>query len=206
MADEPRFGGIPSIPPPEVFERARRNNPVWVQVLEEAVSKFAAMPENAGIYADPKSGRGATIQQTWLLLTMFGVQTYCLLARQLPAASTQRITRLVKRSAAEVIGALRSIQATDGQINVTLAYHDGATGHCITIKSHDAARDRFLYHDPWPERSLLAKENNPAGVDAQPEGTSWSVTASELERVVFAAFVFPAQWARIQGEAVDLLF
>jgi len=208
MSDEPEplFGGMPSIPSPEVFERARANNPRWVEVLEEAVSKFAAMPENAGIYADPKSGRAATIQQTWLLLTMFGYETYCLLAGQLRAASTSRITRLLKRSAAEVIDALRSIQAAERQIGVTLAHHDGVTGHCITVTSHDPGRDRFVYHDPWPGRSLLAKENNEAGVDAQPEGQDWSVTAAELERVVFAAFLFPPQWARVQGEDFDLLY
>jgi hypothetical protein len=208
MADEtdPLFGGVPSIPPPEAFERARTSNPGWVEVLRKAVSQFAAMPENAGIYADPESGRGATIQQTWLFQTLLGVRTYCLLARPLPAASTQKITRLVKRSAAEIIDALRSIQAAEGQLHVTVAYHDGATGHCIELRSHDPARDRFVYHDPWPERSLLAKENNPAGVDAQPEGKQWSVTAAELERVLFAAFVFPAQWARVQGEVFDLPF
>jgi hypothetical protein len=63
-----------------------------------------------------------------------------------------------------------------------------------------------VYHDPWPERSLLCKENNMAGVDAQPDGTRWSVTAKELERVIFASFVFPQDWARLQGVDFDLTF
>ena len=59
---EPRFSGMPRTPAPEVFARARKNNPVWYRILEEAYAQFAARLENAGIYADPKSG-GATIQQ-----------------------------------------------------------------------------------------------------------------------------------------------
>lgn len=45
-----------------------------------------------------------------------------------------------------------------------------------------------------------------AGVDAQPEGTRWSVTSKELERVMFASFVFPSSWARIQGVDFDLMY
>src|SRR5262249_14715667 len=76
----------------------------------------------------------------------------------------------------------------------------------ITITAYDGARNRFIYHDPWPERSLLVRENNTADVDAKPEGTRWSVTRQELERVVFAAFVFPHQWARVQGQDFDILY
>lgn len=202
---EPRFGGVPATPAPEVFEQARRNNPEWFRLIERAYEQFVALPENAGIYADPKGG-GATIQQTWLVLTLFGIEPYCLLARPLPAASTQRISRLVNCKASQIIEALRTIQAADGEVSVPLAYHDGRTGHCINITRYDSGRDRFIYHDPWPERSLLALENNPAGVDAQPEGTRWSVTAPELERVVFAAFVFPSQWARVRGQDFDILY
>jgi len=202
---EPRFSGMPATPAPEVFEQARRNNPEWYQLVERAYEQFAARPKNVGVYADPK-GRGATIEQIWLLLTLFGIEPYCLLARPLPAASIKRISRLVNIKATQIIEALKTIQAATGEVNVPLAYHDGKTGHCIRITACDSERDRFIYHDPWPERSLLAKENNPAGVDAQPEGTRWSVTAQELERVVFAAFVFPSQWARVRGQDFDILY
>jgi hypothetical protein len=202
---EPRFSGMPTTPAPEVFEQARRNNPEWYQLIERAYAKFAALPENAGIYADPKGG-GATIEQIWLVLTLFGIEPYCLVARPLPAASTKRISRLVNCKATQIIEALKTIQTANGEVNVPLAYHDGKTGHCIRITDYDSARDRFIYHDPWPERSLLAKENNSAGVDAQPEGTRWSVTAQELVRVVFAAFVFPSQWARVRGQDFDILY
>jgi hypothetical protein len=202
---EPRFSGVPTTPPPEVFERARRNQPVWYRILESAVSQFAARPENAGIYAAPGAG-GATVQQIWLLFTLFRIEPYCLLARPLPAASTQLIRRLVNCTPVQLVEALKSIQAAEGDIKVSLAYYDGKTGHCIRVTAYDSVRDRFIYHDPWPERSLLAKENNAAEVDAQPEGKRWSVTAQELERVAFAAFVFPAEWARVQGQNFDILY
>src|SRR5262249_35112427 len=137
-----------------------------------------ARPENAGVFANPKSG-GATIQQIWLFFSALGVEPYCLLARPLSAASTERITRLVASPAAELAEALETIQTAEGAIYVTLAYHDGQTGHCITITAYDGARDRFIYHDPWPERSLLVREHNAADVDAKPEGTRWSVTRQE---------------------------
>lgn len=202
---QPLFSGVPTKPAPEVFERARSNNPAWYQIMERAYAQFAALPENAGIYADPKAG-GATIEQIWLVHTLFGIEPYCLLARPLPAATTRRISRLVNCKSAQIVESLKAIQAADGEVNVPLAYHDGKTGHCIRITAYDRARDRFIYHDPWPERSLLAQENNVAGVDAQPDGTRWSVTAEELERVVFAAFIFPSQWARVRGQDFDLRY
>lgn len=201
--EQPIFSGVPTSPVSEALERARSRNPAWYQIMEEAYAQFAARPENAGIYADPKA-RGATVEQIWLVFTLFGIEPYCLLTRPLLAASTQRISRLVNCKPAQIIDALKSIQAANGDVNVPLAYHDGRSGHCIRITAYDSERDRFVYHDPWPERSLLAKENNPAGVDAQPEGTRWSVTALELERVAFAAFVLPNQWARVRGQDFEI--
>jgi hypothetical protein len=200
----PRFSGVPATPAPAVFERARSRNPDWYRMLEQAYAQFAARPENT-VFADPKGG-GATIEQIWLVHTLFGIEPYCLLARPLPAAATQRISRLVNCKATQIVDSLKAIQAAEGAVNVPLAYHDGKTGHCIRVTAYDRARDRFVYHDPWPERSLLAKENNVAGIEAEPEATRWSVTARELERVAFAAFVFPSQWARVRGETFDLHF
>ena len=204
---EPTFGGTPTIPPPEVFERAQQNNPGWYQVLYKAYEQFAQRPENAGIYAVPGQ-RGATIQQIWLLHTaLWGIEPYCLVAKPLPETATQRVTRLVNCSAAQLVEWLEVIQDADNKVIAPLAYHDGKMGHCITIKSYDPERDRFIYHDPWPERSLLAIENNAAEVNALPENdaeTLWSITAQELERVVFATFLMPWQYARIQELQFEL--
>ncbi len=203
---EPLFGGLPTIPAPDVFARARRTNPMWVQVLEQGYAQFAARPEARGIYPDPKGG-GATIQQIWMFFTVFGTRMYCVLARPLADAQTVRIERLVKSTPKELVAWLQQLQQATGELNVVVAYHDGATGHCIRLVRYEAAGDRIVYHDPWPERSLLAKENNPAGIDAQPaEGRLWSVTSAELERVVFAAYLFPIQWARLQAQPVAQSF
>jgi hypothetical protein len=197
------FGGVPTTPSPEVFENARKNNPAWYQILEKAYAAFAARPESAGIYADPK-GKGATLEQSWLVFTLYGVEPYCLLARPVPAEQIGRISRVVRQTPADLVQALTRMRDDAGAINATTLHYDGKKGHCIRLTAYDASQDRFVYHDPWPERSLLCKENNMAGVDAQPEGTRWSVTAKELERVIFASFVFPQDWARLQGVDFDL--
>ena len=205
---EPTFGGSPTIPPPEVFERAQENNPEWYKILYKGYEQFAQRPENEGIYAVPGTGRGATIQQIWLLnLALWGIEPYCLLARPLPATATERVTRRVDCSATQLVQWLAAIQEADNSVVASLAYHDGQMGHCITLDSYDRERDRFIYHDPWPERSLLVKENNAADVDAVAEdetGGLWSVTSAELERVVFATFLMPWQWARIQEQKFEL--
>ena len=158
---EPRFGGA-SIPAPEVFEQARRSNPAWVQIFESAYKEFASGPENVGTYADPTAD-GATIQQTWLVFTLFGIEMYCLLAGSLRPECTDKISRLVKCKASQLADHLKAIQTNEGSIGVTVAYHDGETGHCITVMSYDEDRDRFIYHDPWPERSLARKGKQRGG-------------------------------------------
>ena len=199
------FGGVPGIPGPEIFEAARKNNPPWIQALETAYEKFATLPENVGIYADPK-GKGASVEQVWLVFALFGVAPYCLLARPVPQEQLTRISRLKRLTAKEIVECLKEIQLAEGEINASTLHYDGRTGHCIRITSYDCERNRFIYHDPWPLNSLLCSENNMAGVSAQPEGTHWSVTAGELERVLFASFVFPHSWARLQGVKFDLFF
>jgi hypothetical protein len=198
------FGGVPAIPSPEVFENARKNNPTWYQLLEKAYGEFANRPENVGVYADPK-GKGATLEQAWLVFTLFGVEPYCLLAHKVPQNQTSKISRLVPSTAGEVIDTLKKIQSGEGGIHQSTLHFDGKTGHNIVVTSYDEKRDRFIYHDPWPLKSLLCRENNMADVDAQPEGTRWSVTSEELERVIFASMVFPHIWARLQGVDFDLM-
>ncbi|MDB5968524.1 MAG: hypothetical protein JWQ90_974 [Hydrocarboniphaga sp.] len=199
------FGGLPRTPAPEVFANARRNNPVEFQILEQAYAQFAQRPDAAGLYADP-TGSGATLEQIWRVFTLFGVETWCVLVRPMPADQIAGIGRLARSSPAQLIENLRRLQKLSGTLNVTTLHYDGATGHCVRLKHYDEVRDRFIYHDPWPEKALLCLENNIAGVDAQPDGGSWSVTADELERVLFASFLFNDQQARIEGVAFDILY
>jgi len=103
------FGGVPSIPSPEIFENARKHQPEWYKVLHAAYEQFATRPENVGVYADPK-GKGATVEQVWLVFSLLGVEPYCLLAYPLPEESVKKITRLVKYTAREIVEALKSVQ------------------------------------------------------------------------------------------------
>ncbi len=194
------FGGVPAIPAAEAFEEAQRSQPAWYRALEAAYADFAGRPENHGQYADP-AGKGATIPQISRLFQLFGNKPFCVLARPLPSAQTEGVGRLERRTAEQLLGALARLAFEDGEINVTFLHHDGKTGHCIRLTNHDAASDRFEYHDPWPARSLLCEENNQRGVKAQPHGKRWTVTSEELARVAVAGFVFPAYWWRAEGKA-----
>ena len=196
------FGGMPKTPAAEVFENARRKNPLEFQLLERAYLEFAQRPENRGTYADPE-GSGATLAQIWRVFALFGVAPWCVLARSMPPDQTEGIERLGETKPSELVARLKELQVLAGELNVTALHYDGATGHCIRLTSYDEARDRFIYHDPWPEKSLLSLENNLAGVDAQPEGTRFSVTAAELELVLFAVFLFPNQQALLDGIAFE---
>jgi len=173
--------------------------------MEQAFFELTSTPEGRRRYGDPN--KGATIQQMWNTQILLGkVANYCLLARPLPAESTQDITRLIKCSAADVVQSLRKLQAVAGDMAVPLAYHDGRVGHCITLFGHKPESDRFVFHDPWPSSSLLAAENNEAGIDAQREGKRWSITAMELEQIVFAAFLSPPQWKSVEDPNFGLSY
>ncbi|NOT27862.1 MAG: hypothetical protein HOP16_17390 [Acidobacteria bacterium] len=199
------FSGAPQIPSQQVFDEARRKNPAWATLLEAAYGKFANLPENKGIYADPK-GDGATVEQVWLLFTTFGILPYCVLVRPVPEGETRRIARFVNETPSQLIAHFKKIQEAEGGIGATTLHYDGRTGHCVTVLSYDGPRDRFIYADPWPLKSLLSAENNEAGVNAVQEGKRWSVTAAELEKVLFAAMIFPPSWARVQGIHFELPF
>jgi hypothetical protein len=97
-----------------------------------------------------------------------------------------------------LVDALQTIQAANGEINVRSPIMTGKRA-TASASPHTTPRADDSSITTRAERSLLAKENNAAGVDAQPEEHRWSVTRPELERVVFAAFAFPNQWARVQG-------
>jgi hypothetical protein len=181
-AEEIRFGGM-EMPSPEVFRSAWDKNPEEYKILEKGYQIFANLPENKGVYKAPGSGP-ATLEQTWLVFSALGVFPVCVLTRDLPPDATKRIKEVVRVSPGQLVEYLREIQKTSGQVVASTLYYDGQTGHCISIRQYVPETDRFLYHDPWPAGSLLLKKNNIAGVDARAEGNRWSITGSELERVI----------------------
>jgi transposase InsO family protein len=72
-------------------------------------------------------------------------------------------------------------------------------GHAITIV--EVAGGSVLFHDPWPESSLLAADRNELGIDAQRDGERWRISTDELGRCVQALFMSPEILAEMQGKA-----
>ena len=87
-----------------------------------------------------------------------------------------------------------------------LFVYDGRMGHCVGVRGHNPVAGKFEYHDPWPGRSLLCREFNQAGVDAQQTNDRWQITEKELERVIFAAFVWPTHWADLTGRQYRIAY
>jgi hypothetical protein len=193
------FGGairsIPKIPEFKVSEGRAQ----WFVLLEEAFIKFTSYEENRRLYGDPN--KGATLEQAWRTNGLFtGKEPVCLLATGKPAVPTDAIDRVVKLSPKQLTEVLAEMFKLFNKLAFVMFYHDGNMGHCITLLGYDSDTSRFIYHDPWPETSLLCAEYNAAGVDAKREARGWSITDSELERVIFASFVFRNYWAEYMGE------
>lgn len=203
---EIRFGGVPIAPSDEVFANIRANWPLRTKILNAALDQFRANPKNEGLL--PPAGAPATLEQVWNLFWILGVAypPYCLLSAEQPEVPTGRIEKIIKMSSAQLVEALKSIGLKEHDLrNIELLHYDGSTGHCITLKRYEPERDRFIYHDPWPLDSLLTEKNNEAGVCALPENDrKWSVTTDELQKVAFAAFVFPSIWERLQNNLPEM--
>lgn len=74
---------------------------------------------------------------------------------------------------------------------IALVY-DGEIGHCIIIIGLERDSRRIIYWDPWPLLSLLCRQNNKAGVAAQPVSSGepyWTIDAEEAEKVLVAVFI-----------------
>jgi hypothetical protein len=118
-----------------------------------------------------------------------------------PAVSTEAIQRLIRLSSKELVQVLADLFMADKTVAFPILYYDGHMGHSVTLLTYDRNSRRFAYHDPWPGDSLLCRDYNVAGVDAQRIDGSWSVTSDELEKVIFAAFIIqPAIWSEYLGE------
>jgi hypothetical protein len=198
--------GIASLPGnDEEFQRRYADilaaRPPWLKALEAGANKLRSTPEGRASYGDPV--RGATLPQAWRMqFAISGHFKVCLLARGQPSTPTEGIPEVVLIAPAEITNALARGFAEIEGFTAQVFVHDGRMGHSISLQGLDPATHTFRYHDPWPEKSLLCREFNIAGVDAQPaEGGLWQVTEAELGRVIFAAFVMPTDWAHLTGRA-----
>jgi hypothetical protein len=175
--------------------------PTWVKVLQAKADRLRATPDGRATYGEPT--RGATLPQAWRMhFAMTDHFKVCLLARGRASTPTDGIPKVVLIAPSDLTSALARGFAEVEDFSAQLFVYDGRAGHSVRAQGHDPAAGTFLYHDPWPGRSLLCREFNNAGVDAQPaENGLWQIRDQDLAQVIFAAFVMPTDWAQLSGLA-----
>jgi hypothetical protein len=192
----------------DVAPEIRPSGPPWWQAMEQAFFHLTSTEENRRLYGDPQ--KGATIEQAWRTrILISGRPPVCLVAEDRPPVSTRMITRVHGLTADALVQALQQMLASGSSKESQVFYHDGSRGHSITILGYDTGNRTFTFMDPWPGRSLLCAENNPAGIDARPSPTQpklWTITADELQRVIVVAFVEPAMWVNHTGDRFRLTY
>jgi hypothetical protein len=172
--------------------------PLWVELIEKAFVQLTSTDEGKQLYGDPD--KGATVEQAWRANGLLGKLPICLLSTDQPLVATNAITRVIKMNSREGVDTLIDLFGMNESMAYPILYHDGHLGHSVTLLEYDKGTLRFTYHDPWPSTSLLCKDFNAAGVDAQPQNGYWSITSAELEKVIFAAFIQPPLWSEYMGE------
>ncbi len=153
--------------------------------------------------------RGLTLEELWLLSqVIFGEPFRCLVSSVQPPQPLERVTRKELLPPGQITARLKEYffgrfslrKSTHRQILGVRALrricvattYDGRTGHCITVFGIADDEETLIYHDPWPGRSLLCRENNVAGVEARPERNGepfWLVRLEEFERVVYGVLI-----------------
>lgn len=203
--DEILFGGGMRSPAKLPEFRKPKNQPQWWVIMEEAFVKLTASDEGKRLYGDPE--KGATLEQAWRTSGIItGKWPVCLLSTDKPEVPADVVKRLIKMNSKQLGEVLADLFGGNDKLGVQVLYYDGYMGHSITLLGYNRDTSRFTYHDPWPEYSLLGKDYNAAGVDAQREDSHWSITAAELRNVVLAAFVFQNVWAEYMGEKFYLTY
>ncbi len=207
--EEIRFSGLTTSPagpgkmPPFKKKEGISN---WFDIVEQAYFQLTKTDEGKKSYGDPE--KGATLEQIWRVVGMIsGKRPVCLLASGRPDVPVGEIERLVRVNPHQLVDTMKVILGYSDNIAIQILYFDGSTGHSISLLGYDESDSRFTYHDPWPDFSLLSKEYNLAGIDAQRlDRQIWTMRDEELERVVFAALIPKFIWATFSGEKYSILF
>ena len=178
------FGGYGPLPPKLPEFKKPEGRPKWVEVLEEAFIKLTSTDEGKQLYGDPQ--KGATLEQAWRTSGIFtGKWPVCLISTEKPAVPTSEIKHVIKMSSKQFVDTLTELfEMYTTRMAVQVLYHDDYMGHSVALLRYDNETSRFTYHDPWPGDSLLCRDFNAAGIDAQKNESGWSVTAAELEKVI----------------------
>lgn|GEM_PF-2194767 len=199
------FAGFGSFPP----ELASFHKPAKHSSVDDAYSKLTSTDEGKRLYGDPE--KGATIEQAWRNNgALTGVWPVCLLASERLSGPTDAINRVVKMKPQLLVETLAEMLDLY-RYPANVLYHDGYRGHAVAVCKYESKTSLFAYIDSWPGDSLLSKDLNAAGIDAQPrdylslqlpdiERPYWTITSKELEKVIVAAFVFPSVWSEHLGE------
>jgi hypothetical protein len=181
---------------------------------DSAYAKLTSTVEGKRLYGDPE--KGATLEQGWRNnVKLSAIWFVCLLVSGKPTGPTYGINHIVKMGSqqlADTLAEIFELYAFDlGVGGVVVLYDDGYKGHAINVVKYDSTASRFAYFDGWPGDSLLSKELNAAGIDAQKADflslglpdihrTYWTITFEELKKVVVAAFITPPIWSGYLGE------
>ncbi|THA23364.1 hypothetical protein [Streptomyces sp. A1547] len=185
---------------PQIDETVARAvpRPLWLEVIEAAFGKLTSTEEGCELYGDPQRG-GGTLEQGWRVFGLLcGAQPVCLLAAGRPEVPTAAIHRVISFSPGDLLGLLARALTALGAGNIPVNVYDGRAGHCVNLLGVED--ESFIFHDPWPGRSLLCREQNVAGVDAAEHEQGWRITGEDLGKVVFSAFLWPSVWGDLTGE------
>jgi hypothetical protein len=185
-----------------------------VSPISSEYDKITSTAEGKRLYGDSKTG--ATLEQGWRNnRKLSGAWPVCLLVSGKPTGPTGAINHIVKMDSqqlADTLAEIFELYASDLCFSgAAVLYDDGYRGHAIRVVKYDNTTSRFAYIDSWPGNSLLSKEFNAAGIDAQRadflslglpdiERTYWTVTLEELKKVIVAAFISPPIWSGYLGE------
>jgi hypothetical protein len=202
MAEEKQllFGG--GALPPKIAEFRKPKpgeRPLWYEIYEKAFDELRSSEEGKRNYGDPQ--KGATLEQVWRTSgVLTGKTPVCLLSTDRPSVETGEIDRVIKMNSNELVDTLIEMSGMEEINATTMLYHDGHMGHCIYLRGYDSQSSRFSYHDPWPGDSLLCRDFNAAGIDAQKKDKYWTITSAELDKVIVAALVYRPLWSEYTGE------
>jgi hypothetical protein len=178
-------------------ETGRGPTPRWVVALEDAFAHLTSTDEAKGLYGDVH--HGATLEQAWRTRTLFGSMPVCLVAKGRFSGSTAAIPQVVWLDPEVFITRLAGLVARfsgSGLQAVQLFCLGNRIGHSVVVRGADPDLGGFLYHDPWPKETLLAR----MGIKPRPaNGGGWWVSASDLTGVIQAAFVEQPAWSMFEG-------
>jgi tetratricopeptide (TPR) repeat protein len=146
--------------------------------------------------------RGLSIEEMHLGFQLSaGAPAISLISGRYATQPLGRIPRKELRSSEQTAHQLEEDLARSEKTAVLLLVHDGRFGHSIVAHGADREQHYIRFLDPWPGGTLLAGDQNAAGVAAIPDPTlreGWQIETSQLAKVLVAAIILLPIWDRWQ--------